>query len=179
MMDFTFLRPMAIIRILTVLLALGYFQPNVARCQLTATGTPEIHMTFSGTHPPDSAVLALLSAESAIMDQHRDVAVRDSLRRQLLSPGWFYHGIDGAPIDLDGLTARQTRNGFKVLSVKVLSETLYQYENSAILILNEEMTVQDKGEVKDRTRSTLIVMAKENGRWVMQADIIGQDPKPR
>jgi uncharacterized protein YqfB (UPF0267 family) len=77
------------------------------------------------------------------------------------------------------LTARQTRNGFKVLSMKVLSETLYQYENSAILVLNEQMTVQDKGEVKDRTRSTLIVMAKENGRWVMQADIIGQDPKPR
>ena len=154
--------------------------PIVGRAQDPVSVDPlEVPMVLKGTHPPDPEVIALLDAESHIMEDHRDVAMRDSLRRGLLSRSWFYHGIDGAPIDLDGLTARQTRNGFKVLSVKVHSETLYQYENSAILVLNEQLTVQDMGEVKDRTRSTLIVMAKENGRWVMQADIIGQDPKPR
>ena len=82
-------------------------------------------MTFAGTHPPGSAVLALLRTESEIMEKHRVVAVRDSLRKEILSPGWFYHGVDGMPIDLKGLTARQTRNGFKLIDAEVMREILY------------------------------------------------------
>lgn len=159
-------------RSLLIPLVACLFSPLVA-----AQADPDsVPMEFRGTHPPDSAVLALLDAESRIMEEHRDVAVRDSLRRPLLSDGYFYHGIDGAPIDLAGLTARQTRNGFKLIRAKVLREVLYQYENSAILVLHEESTVEDKGVVRTRARSTLLVMAKENERWVFLADIIGQDP---
>jgi hypothetical protein len=140
------------------------------------TTSPEVIMEFRGTHPPDSSVLRLMEAEARIFEEHREVAVRDSLRRELLSPGWFYHGMDGMPIDLDGLTARQTRNGFKLIGTKGLREVLYQYESTAILMLHEESTVQDKGETHMARRSTLLVMSKEDGRWVFVADIIGKDP---
>lgn len=136
----------------------------------------EVPMTFAGTHPPDSAVLALLAAESSIMEKYRVATLRDSLRKELLSPGWFYHGIDGMPIDLNGLTVRQTRNGFKLIDATVIREVLYQYENSAILVLHERMTLEDKGVVKERHGSLIMVLSKENGRWVIQAEIIGREP---
>ncbi|MFZ1692278.1 MAG: nuclear transport factor 2 family protein [Flavobacteriales bacterium] len=145
----------------------------------SAAQTTEVPMTFAGTHPPDSAVLALLAAESAIMEQHRHVSVRDSMRKELLSPGWFYHGIDGMPIDLKGLTARQTRNGFKMIEASVMREILYQYENTAILVLHEHMTLEDKGERKEVYGSLIMVLGKENGRWVIQAEAIGSEPPAR
>ncbi|MBL7963552.1 MAG: nuclear transport factor 2 family protein [Flavobacteriales bacterium] len=107
------------------------------------------------------------------------MAVRDSSRKELLSPGWFYHDIDGMPIDLKGLTARQTRNGFKLINATVIREILYQYENTAILVLHERMTVEDKGVRKERSGSLIMVMGRENGRWVIQAESIGSEPPPR
>ena len=145
----------------------------------SAAQITEVAMTFAGTHPPDSAVLALLRTESEIMEKHRVVAVRDSLRKEILSPGWFYHGVDGMPIDLKGLTARQTRNGFKLIDAEVMREILYQYENTAILVLHERMTVEDKGERKEVYGSLIMVLGKENGRWKIQAEAIGSEPPPR
>jgi hypothetical protein len=139
---------------------------------------PEVAVVreYRGTHQPDSAVLALLDEDARLFDTYRDVTVRDSLRRPLLSVGYFYHGLDGGPIDLDGLTRRQTRNGFKLLASRVLREILYQYEHTAVLVLHEELTTLDKGVTCTALRSCLLVMGKENGRWVFQADIIGKDP---
>lgn len=91
-------------------------------------------MKFDGTHPPHTEVLKLLEREGGIMDSVLNVKERDSLRKELLSKGWFYHGIDGLPIRLEGLTKRQTKNQFKQLEAKVISETLYQYETTAILV---------------------------------------------
>lgn len=160
--------------------ALVLWLPSMSAAQAPVPPTNgEVPMTFAGTHPPDPAVLALLKAESEIMEQHRVVAVRDSLRKELLSPGWFYHGIDGMPIDLKGLTARQTRNGFKLIEASVLREILYQYENTAILVLHERMTVEDKGERKEVYGSLIMVLGKENGRWKIQAEAIGKEPPPR
>ncbi|HPG12713.1 MAG TPA: hypothetical protein PLU37_14365 [Chitinophagaceae bacterium] len=137
----------------------------------------EQEMKFEGTHPPNPEVLKLLEREGAIMDSKTNVKERDSLRSRLISKGWFYHGIDGLPISLDGLTKRQTKNQFKQLEAKVISETLYQYETTAILVSIFWQKVLDKGELKENTRSNLIVMGLENGEWKMQADIIGMNPK--
>lgn len=134
-------------------------------------------MKFEGTHPPNPAVLKLLEKEALIFDTVKNVKERDSLRRQILSPAFFYHGIDGLPISLDGLTKRQTKNEFQSLESKVIRETLYQYETTAILIVVEWQKVKDKGEVHDNTNSYLIVMGIENGEWKIQADIIGRSPK--
>lgn len=130
-----------------------------------------------GTLPSDSAVLQLIRQYSEVFNI-RDVAERDAKRKDIASPGYFYHGIDGAPISLSGLTKRQTNNNFKVFADSVYDEVLYQYENAAILIFKEWQHLTDKGVEKETLNSVLIVMGKENGKWVVLADIIGMKPQP-
>ena len=110
-------------------------------------------MKFAGTHPPNKEVIRLLEREGEIFDKVRDVKKRDSLRQQITSKGFFYHGVDGKPINLDGLTKRQTKNEFQFLESKVISETLYQYETTAILVLMEWQKVRDKGEIHENVSS--------------------------
>ena len=131
---------------------------------------------YAGTHPPNPEVLMLMERDAEIFDKHREVSVRDSLRKEIISPEYFYHGIDGKPIDIEGLTKRQTKNQFQLLEEEVLSETLYQYENSAILVYIIKLKVKDKGKIHDRLRSNLMVFSKENGEWKIISDIVGQDP---
>lgn len=133
-------------------------------------------LKFEGTGKPDSAVLKLLTQYAEIFD-FRDVAVRDAKRKELVSPGYFYHGMDGAPIGLDGLTKRQTKNDFKVFADSVYDEVLYQYENTAVLMFKEWQHLTDKGVEKENINSVLILLGKENGTWKVLADIIGQKPK--
>ena len=75
-------------------------------------------MKFEGTHPQNPDVLKLLEREGIIMDSVTNVKERDSLRKELLSTAWFYHGIDGLPISLEGLTKRQTKINFKCWTLK-------------------------------------------------------------
>jgi hypothetical protein len=130
---------------------------------------------LEGTVQPDTAVLKLLTQYGAVFD-FRDVAVRDAKRKELVSPAYFYHGMDGAPISLLGLTKRQTNNNFKVLADSVYDEVLYQYENIAILIFKEWQHLTDKGVEKKSLNSVLIVMGKEKEKWVVIADIVGMKP---
>jgi hypothetical protein len=132
---------------------------------------------YKGTHPPDSAVLLLLKAYGEAFDGNQTVAERDAKRKSLVSPAYFYHGMDGAPIGLDGLTKRQTKNEFKVLADSVYDEVLYQYENMAVLIFKEWQHIRDKGVEKKSVNSVLILLTRENGHWKVAADIIGQKPK--
>jgi hypothetical protein len=129
-----------------------------------------------GTHPPDPAVLLLLKAYGESFDNNQTVAERDEKRKTLVSPDYFYHGLDGAPISLTGLTKRQTKNEFKVFADSVYDEVLYQYENTAVLIFKEWQHLADKGVEKETLNSVLILMGKENGKWVVLADIIGMKP---
>lgn len=133
-------------------------------------------MKHEGTLPPDSAVLQLLTTYGEVFNI-RDVAKRDAKRKELVSPAYFYHGVDGAPISLSGLTKRQTNNKFKVMADSVYDEVLYQYENTAILIFKEWQRLTDKGVEKEGVNYVLIVLGKENGKWVVIADIIGMKPK--
>jgi len=133
-------------------------------------------LKYAGTHPPNLEVLTLMERDAEIFDNYREVSVRDSLRKEIISPAYFYHGIDGKPIDIDGLTKRQTKNQFQLLEEEVVSETLYQYENSAILVYNVKLKLKDKGEIHERFRSNLMVFSKENGEWKIISDIVGKDP---
>lgn len=132
---------------------------------------------YAGTHPPNPEVLKLMERDAEIFDKYREVSVRDSLRKEIISPAYFYHGIDGKPIDIDGVTKRQTKNQFQLLEEEVLNETLYQYENSAILVYVVKLKLKDKGEIHERLRSSLMVFSMENGEWEIISDIVGQDPK--
>jgi len=133
-------------------------------------------MKYAGTHPPNPEVLRLMERDAEIIDKYRAVSSRDSLRKEIISPAYFYHGIDGKPIDIDGLTKRQTKNQFQLLEEEVISETLYQYENSAILVYTVKLKIKDKGKIFDRYRSNLMVFSKENSEWKIISDIVGQDP---
>ena len=133
-------------------------------------------MKYAGTHPPNPDVLKLMERDAEIFDKYREVTIRDSLRKEIISPSYFYHGIDGKPIDINGLTKRQIKNQFQLIEEEVLSETLYQYENSAILVYTVKLKIKDKGEIHDRYRSNLMVFSKENGEWKIISDIVGQDP---
>jgi hypothetical protein len=152
-------------KIFFALFALG-FVPSLAFTQ---------DLKFEGTAQPDSAVLKLITRYGQVFD-YRDVTIRDARRKELVSSGYFYHGVDGAPISLSGLTKRQTNNNFKVLADSVYDQVLYQYENTAILIFKEWQHLTDKGVEKESINSVLIVMGKENGKWVVIADIIGMKP---
>ena len=134
-------------------------------------------MKFEGTMSPKKEVLALLEAEAKIMDSVRNVKQRDSLRRPFLSDAFFYHGLDGKPIGLEGLTKRQTKNNFQYLESIIISETLYQYESTAILIVLERQKVKDKGEIHENYISSLMIMGMENGEWKILSDIMGMPPK--
>lgn len=121
-------------------------------------------------------MLRLLERDAEIFDKYREVSVRDSLRKEIISPAYFYHGIDGKPIDIEGPTKRQTKNQFQLLEEDVLSETLYQYESSAILVYTVKLKIKDKGKFYDRYRSNRMVFSKENDEWKIISDIVGQDP---
>ena len=133
-------------------------------------------MKYAGTHPPNPDVLKLMERDAEIFDKYREVTIRDSLRKEIISPSYFYHGIDGKPIDINGLTKRQIKNQFQLIEEEVLSETLYQYENSAILVYTVKLKIKDKGKIHNRYRSNLMVFSKENGEWKIISDIVGQDP---
>ena len=136
-------------------------------------------MKFEGTHPPNPKVLKLLERENEIFQNERNVKQRDSLRLEILSPAFFYFGQDAKPVNLEGLTKRQTKNEFEYLEGKVISETLYQYESTAILVVIEWEKGKDRGKIFEGYVSYLIVMGIENGEWKIQADIQGREPELR
>lgn len=141
------------------------------------SGNSKAQIKIEGTHAPDSAVLKLLDDYAKVFERYKNVAERDEKRKSLVSPAYFYHGMDGAPISLEGLTRRQTKNEFKLIADSVYDEVLYQYENTAIFIFKEWQHLVDKGVEKTNVNSVLIVMGKENGQWKILSDIIGQQPK--
>ena len=131
---------------------------------------------FAGTQAPDPAVLELLHKYERALTQYKTVAERDANRAPLLSKGYFYHGTDGKPIDAAGLTARQTRNTFKLDEITRYNYVLYQYETTAILTYHSYEKGVDKGKSFEGRGSFITVMSKEDGVWKILSDIIGADP---
>ena len=133
---------------------------------------------YAGTKKPEPAVLKLVRDYERAMTEYKTVADRDVNRQRYLSRSYFYQGTDGIPIDSAGLTARQTRNTFKLLEIKRYNYVLYQYETTAILAYHTYEKGMDKGETYEGRGSFVTVMSKENGVWKVMADIIGADPAP-
>jgi len=132
---------------------------------------------FAGTKPPDPAVLELLGKYEAASKTVGTVAERDAKRKPLLSTGYFYHGLDGKAIDVDGLTARQTKNEFRQIDNKMYNFVLYQFENTAMLTFQTWNKVMDMGKEREGYGSHVIVMGKENGVWKILSDILGREPE--
>ena len=151
--------------------------PHAATAQDGGAG-----IEFRGTHPPDPGVIQLIAEySSAGLDEmsEKGVDARDAARKKFLSDGYFYHGLDGSPIGFDDLNARQNNNGLRIDSTVTYDAVLYQYENVAIGTYKTLQTGADRGEeFEDLRNSAILVMAKEDGKWVVTSDIIGAQPAP-
>lgn len=149
---------------------------------LVTSAQEDIGIEFRGTHPPDPGVLQLIMEYSAAASDtmlEEGVDARDDARKGLVSKGYYYHGMDGSPIGLEGLNARQNNNGLRIDTSETYDAVLYQYENVAIGTYKTLQSGEDRGEAFDDLRnSAILVMAKEDGKWVVVSDIIGAQPAP-
>ena len=133
---------------------------------------------FAGSQPPDSAAVAIATRYGAVMGNWSTPAERDSLRAQLVADGYFYHGVDGNPIGLAGMTARQTRNTFRVEERRIYDVVFHQYENSALLTYKMRQRGEDKEEPFETHSSGITVLTRTPEGWRVAADIIGREPAP-
>ncbi|MDX1661530.1 MAG: nuclear transport factor 2 family protein [Gemmatimonadota bacterium] len=133
---------------------------------------------FAGSQPPDSAAMALAVRYGRVMSGWSSVAERDSLRSGLVADGYFYQGIDGTPIDLEGMTARQTRNELRIDERSMYDLVFHQYENTALVTYKMWTRGEDKGHPIEGYASGVTVLTRTPDGWRVAADIIGQDPEP-
>lgn len=138
----------------------------------------ESDVRFAGSQAPDSAAIATATRYGAVMSDWSSVAERDSLRAGLVADGYIYHGVDGNPIGFEGLTARQTRNAFRIDERKIYDVVFHQYENTAILTYKMWQRGEDRGEPIEGHGSGVTVLTRTPEGWRVAADIIGQDPDP-
>ena len=129
-----------------------------------------------GTHPPDSAVIKLFENYFTATFDWKTVPERDSKRKSMVSADYFYHGMDGTPIDFAGLTARQTKNKLKLEKVVKFDVILHQYENTAIITYKNWLRGTDRGNTIEGYGSAAMVFSRENGVWKVIADILGREP---
>lgn len=131
---------------------------------------------FAGSHPPAPEVLELVGRYAPALMGWTSVAERDSLRRPMVVPGYFYHDMDGSFIGFDGLTERHTRNDLRIHERTFYDVVLHQYENSAILTYKSWERGSDKGHLFEGYGSAAMVMTRTGEGWRVVADIVGQEP---
>ena len=130
----------------------------------------------AGPLPPDADVLELIHRYLSVGFSDLSIADRDEQRRPMLSAGWIYHGIDGSPIGLGGLTQRQTRNELKIHERRSHDHTLFQHDNTAIFTFKVWSAGEDKGKLFGGCGSWVTVMTRTPQGWRAAADIVGAEP---
>lgn len=58
----------------------------------------------------------------------------------MVADNYFYQGVDGTPIGLEGMTARQTRNNFRVYERSIYDVVFHQHENTACVHQHSPVT---------------------------------------
>lgn len=136
----------------------------------------DFDVRFVGSHPPDPEVLELVRRYTPTLLGWTSIAARDSIRRPMVVPGYFYHDMDGSFIGFDGLTERHTRNDLRIIERTFYDVVLHQYENSAILTYKSWDRGSDKGHPFEGYGSAAMVMTRTPEGWRVVADIVGQEP---
>lgn len=132
---------------------------------------------YGGSHPPDPAAIAVAVQYAAADQGYSSVEERDQQRRQLVSPGYFYHGLDGHPISFDGLTERQTNNGLEDASAyEIFGVVFHQYENTALVTYKSWTVRMDQGRERARLGSGMMVLSRTENGWQVVSDILGVEP---
>lgn len=148
-------------------------------CPVTvaAQEAPPADIAFGGTHPPDPAAIAVAMEYAATEQGFDSVAERDEGRAPLVSPGYFYHGLDGHPIDFEGMAARQTANGLEESSVnEYFDVAFYQYEHTALVTYKIWNVRMDMGRERAMLGSGLMVLTQTEDGWQVAADFLGREP---
>jgi hypothetical protein len=135
----------------------------------------ELKMKFAGSHPPAPEVLSLIQQYQAASTNFPSIAARDEKRRPLMSPGYFYLGLDGVPIGFDGLGARHTRNDLKFEGQAFYDIVLHQYENTAIVTYKTHNKGMDKGKPFSQHSASALVMGRTAEGWRVVADVLGRE----
>lgn len=138
----------------------------------------ESDVGYAGSQPPDPAAVELATRYGAVMADWSTVEERDRLRAEMLADGYFYQGVDGTPIGLEGKTARQTRNEFQVDERSIYDIVFHQYGNTALLTYKIQQRGKDKGEPFESHSSAVTVLTRTPEGWRVAADIIGSEPAP-
>ena len=136
----------------------------------------DFEIEFAGSHPPDSAVVELVLRYAPTLMGWTTPAHRDSLRRPMVAPGYFYHDMDGTPVGFDALTERHTRNDLRIHERWFYDAVLHQYENTAVLTYKGWSRGSDKGHPFEGYGSAAMVMTRTPEGWRVVADVMGQEP---
>ncbi|WP_338240526.1 hypothetical protein [Aurantiacibacter hainanensis] len=132
---------------------------------------------FAGTHPPDPEAIAVALAYAEADQGYDSIAERDAARANLVSEGYFYHGLDGHPIDFTGLGERQTSNDMQDASERVTFDvTVHQYENTMLVTYKSWDVRMDRGAMRERLGSALMVLTRTDDGWKVASDFLGLQP---
>ncbi len=143
-----------------------------------STAAQDFDIQFAGSHPPDSSVVELVRRYAPTLMGWSTPAARDSVRRPMVVPGYFYHDMDGLPVGFDELTARHTRNDLRIHERWFYDVVLHQYEHTAVLTLKAWSRGSDKGHPFEGYGSAAMVLTRTAEGWRVVADIMGQEPAP-
>ena len=132
---------------------------------------------YGGSHPPNPEAIAVALEYAAADSGYSSVEERDERRARLVSPGYFYHGLDGHPVSFDGLTERQTANGLEDASVnKTFGVVFHQYENTALVTYKTWNVRMDMGRERALLGSGLMVLTRTADGWKVVSDSVGREP---
>ena len=138
-------------------------------------------VSVAGSHDLDPEALKVIMGYAMAAQQHFDtVEERDARRAGFVSPGYFYHGIDGHPIGFDGLTTRQTDNGLEApVKREIFDVTIHQYENTALMTYKTWSVVKDRGAMQERLGSNMMVLTRTDEGWRVVSDFLGVEPSEK
>ncbi|MDP4574794.1 hypothetical protein Q9K02_06525 [Qipengyuania sp. G39] len=132
---------------------------------------------YGGSHPPDPEAIAVALEYAAADSGYSSVEERDERRSRLVSPAYFYHGLDGHPVSFDGLTERQTANGLEDASVnETFGVVFHQYENTALVTYKTWNVRMDMGRERALLGSGLMVLSRTEDGWKVVSDFLGREP---
>lgn len=143
---------------------------------MTPSSAANLDVRNAGELSPEPEVVDLLRDYLSIAFADLPIAERDEQRRSMLAPGWMYHGVDGSPVDFDGLTERQTRNRLRIHERRSHDHRLFQYDQTAIFTFKVRVRGEDKGQEFEVCNSWLTVCTRTPDGWRVAADIVGAEP---
>lgn len=132
---------------------------------------------YEGSHPPDPKAVAVAMKYVDIGRGSLSLEERSDRRAGLISPGYFYHGLDGHPISFDEFLAREMENGEKyVRPDEKFDVVFHQFKNTALISYKSWSSRGDGENERAALGSGLIVLSRSEDGWQVVSDFLGAAP---